>query len=273
MQVDVSFDQRSAHEMNLARLSDGAWTHEASIKARHSSFDGFAIGLHWVTVLLVLALLMSGWLHALAGPEIGRFAPALLQIHRSAGVTLWLVTVLRVVWRLTKATLPPFPTRMTKLHRATVKCTEYGLYVLLLSQPSTGLLTTLFGARPFALFVWQFSPLMRDNILQTAFLLAHEFGAWALATLAASHAAAALFHHFVLRDDVLERMAPVMRQRRSSHKLATNHIVPRQNSAGNKRIATGRRAIGRNNAGESTKRLRADTSGTEDQARTGSQAG
>jgi superoxide oxidase len=273
MKVDVSFDQRRAHEVNLAPLCDGAWTHEAPIKARHTSFDGFTIGLHWATVLLVLALLVSGWLHALAGPQIGSFAPALLQIHRSAGVTLWLVTVFRLGWRLTKATLPPFPTRMTRLHRATVKCTEYGLYALLLSQPSTGLLSTLFGARPFALFAWQFSPLMRDDMLQTAFLLAHEFGAWALAALAASHAAAALFHHFVLRDDVLERMAPVMRQRRSSQKPATNHIVPWQNAAGNKRIPTARRAVGRSTAGESTKRLSADTSGTEDQARTGSQAG
>jgi cytochrome b561 len=232
MQLDFSLHQRSTREVNLAPPRERAWTHEAPIKARHSSFDGLTIGLHWATVLLVLALLTSGWLHALAGPEIGSFTPALLQIHRSFGVTLWLVTALRLGWRLTKATLPPFPTRMTNLHQAAVKCTEFGLYVLLLSQPSTGLLSTLFGARPFALFVWQFSPLMRDDMLQTAFLLAHEFGAWALAGLAAGHAAAALFHHFVLRDDVLGRMAPVIRHRRSRQTLATNRIVPAQSTVG-----------------------------------------
>jgi superoxide oxidase len=102
---------------------------------------------------------------------------------------------------------------MTKLHRATVKVSEYGLYALLLGQPVTGLLSTLFGGRPFALFLWEFSPLMpRDEMLRAAFHLSHELGAWALAALALSHAAAALFHHFVLRDDVLECMAPVIQR-------------------------------------------------------------
>ena len=119
----------------------------------------------------------------------------------------------------------PFPTQMTKLHRATVKLSEYGLYALLLGQPVTGLLTTLFSGRPFALLLWQFSPLIpRDEMLRAAFHLSHELGAWALAALAVGHAAAALFHHFVLRDDVLECMAPMMA--RSKQELATGHILP-----------------------------------------------
>jgi hypothetical protein len=86
-------------------------------------------------------------------------------------------------------------------------------FKLLLGQPVTGLLTTLLSSRPFGLFLWQFSPPMaRDEILRAVFHLAHELGAWALAALTVSHAAAALFHHFVLRDDVLECMAPVIRR-------------------------------------------------------------
>jgi cytochrome b561 len=121
---------------------------------------------------------------------------------------------------------------MTKLHRITVKLNEYGLYALLLVQPLTGLLTTLFGGRPFALFLWQISPLIaRDQSLQAAFHLSHELGAWALATLTVIHAAAALFHHFVLRDDVLECMAPAM-QRHAPRKGATGHIVPARSAFG-----------------------------------------
>jgi cytochrome b561 len=116
---------------------------------------------------------------------------------------------------------------MTKLHRATVKLSEYGLYALLLGQPVTGLLTTVFGGRPFALFLLQFSPLMpRNDMLRAAFHLSHELGAWALAALAVSHAAAALVHHFVLRDDVLECMAPVIQRGRSDQELAIGHIGP-----------------------------------------------
>jgi cytochrome b561 len=179
-------------------------------RERRPSFDGLTIGLHWGTVLLVLALFTSAWLHALAEARQSDFTPVLLQIHRSVGVTIWIVTALRLAWRLTNASMPPFPAQMTKLHRATVKLSEYGLYALLLAQ-ATGLLTTLFGGRPFALFFWQFSPpIARDEMLRAAFHFSHELGAWALAALAVSHAGAALLHHLVLRDDVLERMAPVI---------------------------------------------------------------
>jgi cytochrome b561 len=75
-------------------------------------------------------------------------------------------------------------------------------------------LATIFGGRPFALFLWRFPPLAaRDETLQAAFHLSHELGAWALAILTIGHAGAALFHHFVVRDDVLECMAPVTGRR------------------------------------------------------------
>src|SRR5262245_32253052 len=212
--------QQSARQENLAPSRHHGWTHEAPINARRTSFDGLTIGLHWATVLLVLALFASGWLHGLAEEWQCSVAPVLLQLHRSFGVTVWVVTALRLAWRLTNASMPPFPAQMTKLHRITVKLSEYGLYALLLVQPATGLLTTLFGGRPFALFLWQFSPLMpRDLTLQAAFHLSHELGAWALAALTVSHAAAALFHHYVLRDDVLECMAPVMQRHVPSRRL------------------------------------------------------
>jgi superoxide oxidase len=213
MQTDLLLNQQSAREVELAPLRHRAWTQDAPINARRPPFDGLTIGLHWATVLLVLALFVSAWLHALAEVLESDFTSVLLQIHRSFGVTIWVVTALRLAWRLTNASLPPFPTQMTKLHRAAVKLSEYGLYALLFGQPMTGLLTTLFGGRPFALFLWQFSPLMpRDEILRAAFHLSHEVGAWALAALAVGHAAAALFHHFVLRDDVLECMAPAIQR-------------------------------------------------------------
>jgi cytochrome b561 len=205
--------QQSARQENLAPSRHHGWAHEAPSNARRPSFDSLTIGLHWATVLLVLALFASAWLHAIAEARESNFTPVLLQIHRSFGVTIWVVTALRLAWRLTNASMPPFPAQMTKPHRTTVKLSEYGLYALLLIQPATGLLTTLFGGRPFALFLWQVPPLMpRDLTLQAAFHLSHELGAWTLAALTVSHAAAALFHHYVLRDDVLECMAPVMQR-------------------------------------------------------------
>ena len=166
MPTDFLHNQRSARG-RLEPLRDRAGMREAPITARRPSFDGVTISLHWATVLLVLGVSTSAWLHALADVRQSEFTPLLLQIHRSFGVTIWFVTALRLAWRLTNASLPPFPTQMTKLHRAAVTWSEYGLYALLLGQPVTGLLTTLAGGRPFALFLWRFSPVMpRDQMLQ-----------------------------------------------------------------------------------------------------------
>ena len=97
------------------------------------------------------------------------------------------------------------------IHRNIVRVSEYGLYALLVSQPASGLGATLFRGHAFIVFTWPIPQLFPHSpALETAFYLAHEVGAWALGILIAGHAAAALFHHFVLRDDVLECMAPVI---------------------------------------------------------------
>ena len=217
MQTSSLLRQQSAPRARLAHVRHHAGTGSApvgeSVGAPRPPFDRVTISLHWATVLLVLMLFVSAGLHALAEAKESALAPALLQIHRSTGVTVWVVTALRLIWRLTNASLPPFPVTMGKLHRAAVKLSEYGLYALLVGQPVTGMLTTIFAGRPFALFLWRFPPLaVRDETLRAAFHLSHELGAWTLAILITGHAATALFHHFVVRDDVLACMAPVTRR-------------------------------------------------------------
>jgi cytochrome b561 len=175
-------------------------------------FDTLTIALHWTTLLIVLTLFGSGLLHGQV--EERSWAPLLLQVHRSLGVTIWTLTVFRLVWRVTGARFPAFPATMSPLHQIGARLSEYGLYALLLIQPSTGLADTIFGGRPFEVFAWSIPPLVvRDVALVGIFGAAHEIGAWCLFALIALHAAAALVHHFILRDDVLEAMAPAFRRR------------------------------------------------------------
>jgi superoxide oxidase len=156
MQRDFLLNQPSERETNRhALLRCGAWADTAPRNPRRPPFDRLTIFFHWATVLLVLATFTSAWLHALAEAQDSVFTVLVLQVHRSLGVTIWLATGLRLAWRLTNAKLPPFPCNMTKLHRAVIQLSEYGLYALLLVQPATGTGAALFSGRPFALFVWQ----------------------------------------------------------------------------------------------------------------------
>jgi cytochrome b561 len=175
-------------------------------------FDTLTITLHWTTMLIVLILFGSGLLYGQV--EERSWAPRLLQVHRSLGVTIWTLTALRLLWRVTGARFPAFPASMPPLHQLGARLSEYGLYVLLLIQPATGLAQTMLRGRPFEVFAWTIPPLVaRDVALVGIFRGAHEIGAWCLFALAGLHAAAALVHHFILRDDVLEAMAPAFRRR------------------------------------------------------------
>ena len=73
------------------------------------------------------------------------------------------------------------------------------------------------------MFALSIPPLVARNVgLVGLFRAAHEIGAWCLFGLAGLHAAAALVHHFILRDHVLEAMAPAFRRRGTplTHALA-----------------------------------------------------
>jgi superoxide oxidase len=175
--------------------------------SKHQRFDQVAIWLHWSTLALIVAQFSSAWL--LGAASGADQTAALLLLHRSLGVAIWLVTACRLVWRLLFANLPPFPESMPKFQQRIAKLNEYGLYLLLIFQPLTGLAYTLFRGRPFPLFVWQMPKFLPgDRALAGLFHQLHEIGAFVLLSLIVVHILAALFHRFILKDNVLQRMLP-----------------------------------------------------------------
>jgi cytochrome b561 len=206
--LDATQSQRTSDRSSTALIIT------TPLNTRRPPFDSLTIVFHWATVLMVLTMFITAWLHARS--HDAELKAILLEFHRSMGLTIWTMTVSRLAWRLTHAKLPPFPSGMKKIHRAIVQISEFGLYALLLVQPLTGLGDTIFRGRAFAIFTWEVPPLVAtDAALRDGFQLAHQIGACTLGALVVGHAAAALFHHFVLRDDVLQCMAPVVPAARS----------------------------------------------------------
>jgi superoxide oxidase len=169
-------------------------------------FDIATIGLHWATVILIAGLFGSAWLLLASDRE---HAAILLTVHRSLGAVTWAVAIVRLGWRLSYAYLPPFPQSMPKVQQRLAKTSEYGLYALLLLQPLTGLAQSLTRGRHFMLFAWQVPKVMAgDKPLTMLFHQIHTLSAWVLLGLIGLHILAALFHRFVLRDEVLQSMLP-----------------------------------------------------------------
>lgn len=193
--------------------AEAARTPERQAFEAHSTFDPATIALHWVTVALVLGLFAAGWSIGLA--QDGGTAKLLLTVHRSLGVTVWAVTMVRACWRLTGAWAPPLPKSIPPVQRFAARANEYGLYLLLAVQPVTGAAQSLYRGKAFDLFLWQVPAVVaRDKTMVHRFHEIHEWGAWGLAALIGLHAAAALFHALVQRDGVMQSMAPMGRRRR-----------------------------------------------------------
>ena len=170
-------------------------------------FDPVTIGLHWATAALIILMFASAWSLALARDP--QEAARILTLHRSLGAMVWGLAVVRLVWRLTLAWLPPFPPAMSKLQQGAAKLSEYGLYALLLVQPTTGLGQGLARGRPFWLLAWEVPAAMaRDRALTRLLHQFHAVTAWILLDVIALHIAAALFHRLVLKDSVLASMLP-----------------------------------------------------------------
>ena len=188
-----------------------------ALEPARPSFDTATITLHWISLLLVLAMIGTGLLYGRMENRPG--APALLWAHRSLGVIIWAITVVRLAWRLKGARIPGFQTSLTRLHQIAARSSEYGLYVLLLTQPLTGLAQTVSRGAPFELLAWTVPSIVSKHFgYVVLFYAAHKVGAWCLIGLVSLHASAALFHHFVWRDDVLETMAPILRRKREGRK-------------------------------------------------------
>lgn len=179
-------------------------------RGRHQTLT---IALHWVTALLLLTQIALAILHdQVSDAEIRR---GVLTAHRSLGVGIAVLVMLRLVWRLLGMRLVPFPASMTRWHQWGARLSEWGLYTLLLGQPLTGMAATLFRGRPFDLLGVQVPALMAPHkVRATTALELHALGAYALAGLVLVHAGAAILHRVIANDGVLESMLPVPRKGR-----------------------------------------------------------
>lgn len=210
----------------MTENSESAKTYARTAGLESGRFDQISITLHWLTVLLIVLQFSSAWLREAVDHD-SSLAVTILTTHRTSGALIWIVSLVRLVWRHNFAYLPPFPESMSKLQQTLAKANEYSLYALLLIQPITGLGRSLFRGAPFELFIWQVPALFeQDDAIRHVFGEAHEIGANVLLALIGLHAGTALFHRLVLRDGVLQRMLPwtsqSVRARQSNVQLAVS---------------------------------------------------
>jgi cytochrome b561 len=178
-------------------------------------FDPAIRFLHWLTLFLIVAVFVLAVSIDFASPKAE--AAAFVQLHRSFGICVWVVTLGRLVWRQFSR-FPNWPANMPQLMRFAAQWSEYALYALLLIQPVLGLLrTNAHGDQANLFFLGQLPAVIGpDRQLAKQLLAVHKTVGLLLLGLIALHASAALYHHFWRRDDTLRAMLPQGMGRRAS---------------------------------------------------------
>jgi cytochrome b561 len=168
--------------------------------ANSVNYDKTTVHLHWITAGLVVVLWIIGqtadWF-----PD-GPFNTDYWSIHVVLGFVLAVVIVWRIVWRSFGGRR--LPAADAGALNVLAKATHYGLYLLLLAVIVLGINNAF--VRGYNLFDLVSLPQLGDRALRRPITHWHGLAANILLGLAAIHAAAALFHHYVIRDSVLGRM-------------------------------------------------------------------
>lgn len=171
------------------------------------SYNGIAKTLHWLVFALMSGAFAVGfYMHDLP------LSPGKLQLvswHKWTGVTIFMLVLLRLAWRLLHP--PPLQTApMLYWQRRAAEAMHRVLYVLMMAMPLSGWLmssakgiqTVWFGLLPLP------DLLAKNPPLGKALSEVHEALGFIILGFVAIHVLAALHHHLIVRDDVLARMLP-----------------------------------------------------------------
>lgn len=174
-----------------------------AIGSAQARYSGVAIALHWVLALTLAFQLALGF--AMPRDASGF---ALFQLHKSVGITVLLLTLVRIGWRIVKK--PPLATE-GGLGGFVAKAVHLLLYAFMIGAPLTGwaLVSTAEIKAPTVLFgtvPWPHLPL--PMAIGEPMEEAHELLAWLGIALIVLHILGALRHQFLIRDNLMRRMSP-----------------------------------------------------------------
>jgi cytochrome b561 len=172
----------------------------------HLQYGATAKILHWLIAALLMVQYPIGWLMPDLHRNMKPGAP--MTFHISFGIVILTLIVLRLIWRLTHAvapesTLPPW-------QRLSSETMHWLLYVLVLATTVTGSLFASFrGWSISLLYLVPLPMLASDNVAAGKTIDGlHQAMELALLVVIGLHVAAALAHHFIYRDRVMQRMLP-----------------------------------------------------------------
>jgi cytochrome b561 len=177
------------------------------MKNTSENFGTVAKAFHWIMASVIIGLLAMGFMMAEMAPSPTKFK--LYALHKSAGLTVFCLVILRLIWRLTHV-VPRIPDSLGSVHRFLIKTSPFVLYSLMILMPISGFIMSDAGGHPVTFFgLYTLPNLFTKNpdLSKTAQLI-HHYTAWAFIGILVAHMGATFYHHFILKNTILQRMLP-----------------------------------------------------------------
>lgn len=177
----------------------------------HDRYGSLSIGMHWLMVLLMIAVYAA--INVADTFPKGSELRADLQIwHFGLGLCVMALVAMRLATRLLSGPPPGFEPQVSVWQRRLAGWTHIALYVFMIVMPLLGWLAVSAKGAPIAFFGLPLPALIgQDKDLSHSLKEIHETIGTAGYWLIGVHAAAALAHHYLLRDNTLWRMLPARR--------------------------------------------------------------
>ncbi len=171
-------------------------------------YGSLSIGLHWLMLLLFVAVYACIELRELY-PKGSDPREALKTWHFMLGLSVFVLVWLRLLAARMAGPAPLTEPDPPKWQKLSAKLMHFALYFLMIAMPLGGWLLLSAAGKPIPFFGLELPALVgASKSLATLIKEIHEVGGTVGYFLIGFHAAAALFHHYVLRDNTLRRMLP-----------------------------------------------------------------
>lgn len=160
---------------------------------------------HWLLALAIVSLLTVGIIMSSMPSSPEKFE--LYGMHKASGVMVLILVILRILWKFSNKAVQP-PISLPNSLNIAASIGHFILYLFMLLMPISGILMSHFSGRNIPVFELFTIPAAIEQDLQISGLFhqVHVLGVWAFIAMIVIHISAALYHHFILRNNILRKM-------------------------------------------------------------------
>jgi cytochrome b561 len=175
------------------------------LKNTNDSYGSVAKFFHWLIFLLVFVMIVGGFFLDNVPKE---YKGVIYNLHKLTGLLILSLMLLRLVWRWVNVK-PALPNDMPRWQRISSRVIHELLYLLIIAMPIAGWVGSSSAGKPPHIGDIAFGlPIAKnEELIDTAFTM-HGLIAYGIIALVCVHVAAALFHHYIRKDNTLRRMLP-----------------------------------------------------------------